>query len=123
LLQEGQILLKSQQYDELIAKYKEAKTLFLQIKWNGEAKKVEDSIKDFAKQKQLILQKQENERKLRKEKKIEWETKERELSQEKEIDPQVDEEKRKKIQQSQSRKQTENEVYAKLDEAAAHEKS
>ncbi|MHA1453488.1 MAG: hypothetical protein ACTSRD_11570, partial [Promethearchaeota archaeon] len=122
ILEEGQVFLKNQQFDELIAKYEEAKKLFLQIKWNGEAKKLEDSIHDFEKKKQLFIQKQEKERRLHEEKEKEWKTKEEQLSEQFKPDPKVKEETQRKLRKSSSRKEMENQIYSKLDEAANNEK-
>ncbi len=122
ILEEGQVFLKNQQYDELITKYEEAKNLFLQIKWNREAKKLDDSIQDFKKKKILIIQKQEKEDLLRQEQEKEWKNKEQQLIRQTMRDPSLEQEKAQKDRQSYSRKEIENKIYSLLDEASKFER-
>ncbi|MBN2154408.1 MAG: hypothetical protein JW776_00005, partial [Candidatus Lokiarchaeota archaeon] len=123
LLEEGQVFHKNQQYDELIAKYRQAKNLFLDIKWNTEAEKVENTIQNFIKEKNLALLKDEKEKKSLQEQESTWKAKELELNAQSKKLKELEEKKKLIIQQSLSRKELENQVYADLDKASLYEKS
>lgn len=66
LLEKGTSLVKENQFDEALENYNQAKSLFQEIKWKAEALRVDESISELRKQREIYIkkkQKAENEQK------------------------------------------------------------